>query len=364
MKIGILGTRGIPNHYGGFEQFAEQLSSDLVARGHEVWVYNSSKHPYKASIYKGVRLVHCFDPEDYLGTAGQFIYDLGCIIDSRKRNFDVLLQLGYTSSAIWHWLLPKKACIVTNMDGLEWKRTKYGKLVKRFLKYSERLAAQTSPYLVADSLGIQAYLLQEYNKKSTYIAYGAKQILQTPSPTFLTNYQVQAYQYALVIARMEPENNIETIIQGFIASKSTMPLLLIGNYNNGFGMYLKEKYGMHACLRWLGAIYQMEVLDALRWHAALYFHGHSVGGTNPSLLEAMASKAAIIAHKNPFNQSILQDNALYFSTANDISAIVAEPLPSFDAWKAINFAKIATTFSPAFITNQYENLFLSCLQKS
>ena len=124
MKIAIIGTRGIPNHYGGFEQCAQYLALGLVKRGFEVIVYNSHDHPYQEKEWNGVQIVHCYDPEDKLGTVGQFIYDLICILDIRKRKCDVILQLGYTSSSVWGWLLPKKVVVTTNMDGLEWKRTK------------------------------------------------------------------------------------------------------------------------------------------------------------------------------------------------------------------------------------------------
>jgi superfamily II DNA/RNA helicase len=124
MRIAILGTRGIPNFYGGFEQFAQYLSEDLVKKDHEVYVYNSHTHPYQKSEWNGVNIIHCKDPENIIGTAGQFIYDLNCILDSRKRNFDVILQLGYATTSIWFWLLPKKAVVITNMDGLEWRRSR------------------------------------------------------------------------------------------------------------------------------------------------------------------------------------------------------------------------------------------------
>ena len=174
MKIAILGTSGIANFNGGFEQFAEFFSVYLAKNNHEVYVYNSSQHPFKEKTYNRVNIIHCYDPEHKIGTAGQFIYDFNCIIDSRKRNFDVILQLGYTSSAIWHRLLPKKSVIITNMDGLEWKRSKYSKHVQRFLKYSEKLAAKSSDYLIADSIGIHAYLNKTYGLDSQYIAYGAE----------------------------------------------------------------------------------------------------------------------------------------------------------------------------------------------
>ncbi len=140
MKIAILGSRGIPNIYGGFEQYAEYLSIGLAKLGFEVSVYCSSTHPEKAITYHGVKRILCNDPEGRIGTAGQFVYDLNCIIDARKRDFDIIYQLGYTSNSVWWWLLPKKSIIVTNMDGLEWKRSKYSSKVRLFLKYAERLA--------------------------------------------------------------------------------------------------------------------------------------------------------------------------------------------------------------------------------
>ncbi len=143
MKIAIIGTRGIPNHYGGFEQFAEYLSLGLVEKGHMVTVYNSHTHPYQGNDWNGVKIIHCKDPEDKLGTIGQFVYDYNCIRDTRKRNYDIILQLGYTSSSVWGRLLPrKKSIITTNMDGLEWKRTKYSQKVQKFLQYAEKLGVK------------------------------------------------------------------------------------------------------------------------------------------------------------------------------------------------------------------------------
>src|ERR1700761_6048873 len=166
LKIGILGTRGIPNRYGGFEQCAEYLALGLVAKGHKVWVYNSHSHEYQGSEWKDVQIIHCKDPEDKMGTFGQFVYDLNCIKDARKRDFDILLQLGYTSNSIWYPLWPKYCSNVVNMDGLEWKRSKYNKYVQRFLKTAERWAAEHGDVLIADSVGIQQHLKEAYNKPS------------------------------------------------------------------------------------------------------------------------------------------------------------------------------------------------------
>lgn len=316
MKIGIIGSRGIPNHHGGFEQFAEYFSVYLAKQGIDVVVYNSSLHPYKKSAYKGVNIITCKDPEDKLGTAGQFIYDLNCIMDARKRNFDIILQLGYTSNSIWHRLLPKKTIIVTNMDGLEWKRSKYGFLIKKFLKYAEKLAALNSDYLIADSVGIQQHLKQTYNKDSVFIAYGAH-IFMHPEKDILARYNLKPNEYNVVLARIEPENNIDIIIEGVLDYK--WPTIIIGDIEKTkFGNQLKKKYQHSKNIKFLGAIYDTKALNNLRYYSKIYFHGHSVGGTNPSLLEAMASNAFIIANDNIFNKAILKDNALYFKNSDDI----------------------------------------------
>ncbi|PKP37589.1 MAG: glycosyltransferase family 1 protein [Bacteroidetes bacterium HGW-Bacteroidetes-15] len=358
MKIGIIGTRGIPNQYGGFEQFAQFLSAGLIERGAEVWVYNSHNHPYKEIIWEGVNIIHCYDPEYAIGTAGQFIYDLNCIIDSRKRNFDIILQLGYTSSSIWHRLLPKKSSIITNMDGLEWKRSKYGTITKRFLKYAEKLAVRTSDALVADSEAIQEYLRKSYNVPSTFIPYGAN-IFNTPNPEKLKKFRVEPYNYFLLIARMQSDNHVEEIIQGVVQSGSKMPLLVIGNTLNKFGKYLTQKYKQEN-IRFLGGIYENDdTLNNLRHFSACYFHGHSAGGTNPSLLEAMAASAFICAHNNPFNRSVIGDNGLFFDTPLDISQIIIKKLYNHNRLTALdgNLKKLETIYSWQSVINSYFDLF-------
>jgi glycosyltransferase involved in cell wall biosynthesis len=319
MKIAILGTRGIPNYHGGFEQFSEFFSLFLNSKGIEVYVYCSSIHPYKEDIYKGVQRIVCNDVEDKIGTSGQFLYDLNCIMDARKREFDVILQLGYTSSSIWSFLFPKNTIIITNMDGLEWKRSKYSSLVQNFLKFAEKLAVKHSDYLISDSIGIQKFLKEKYKKESKYIAYGAT-LFEVPDEKIIQPIVDIPYSYDLLIARMEPENNVEVIIKGYLKKKSGRKLLLVGSYvATKFGQFLFENYSSNESIVFLGPIYDMNTLNNLRYFSNLYFHGHSVGGTNPSLLEAMSCSCCIIAHDNIFNKSILNQDAYYFADENQLS---------------------------------------------
>ena len=362
MKIAIIGTRGIPNHYGGFEQFAEFVSIGLVKKGHEVTVYNSHNHPFQEYNYKGVDIIHCKDWEDKIGTAGQFIYDLNCILDTRKRNFDVILQLGYTSSSIWSRFFPRNSIISTNMDGLEWKRTKYSNKVQTFLKYAEKLAVKHSNYLISDSIGIQDYIQNKYNVHSTYIPYGAN-IFDTPDINEIRNYNIAPYKYDLLIARLEPENSIEIILDGVSNTSNNRIFLVIGKHETKYGIYLKDKFKNFKNIVFLGGIYNQNTLNNLRYYSNLYFHGHTVGGTNPSLLEAMASSSIICANENIFNKGILEDDAFYFKTQYDVTQILNKEIKKekIDFIEA-NIEKIRSKYDWQIIINSYESHFKSILK--
>ena len=365
LKIGILGSRGIPNHYGGFEQFAEHLSLGLLQRGHEVYVYNSSLHPYKLNEWNGVQIIHCRDWENRIGTAGQFVYDLNCINDARKRDYDILLHLGYTSDSIWYWRWPKQSRNIVNMDGIEWKRTKYNKPTQRFLKWAESLAAKNAHTMIADSPGIQDHLLTRYGKRPMYIPYGARPFTEG-DPSVPGKYELAPHRYFLVIARMEPENNIEMIIRGHLASRQMYPLFIIGNITNKFGKYITSAYKSPG-IKFSDAIYDLAELNNLRYYSTLYFHGHSIGGTNPSLLEAMACGCRIAAHDNRFNRAVLQDAAEYFTNVYEIPPIMNTPKDNslVAQWKELNMEKIPTIYNQEKIIADYEYLMVNaCREKS
>jgi glycosyltransferase involved in cell wall biosynthesis len=363
MKIAIIGTRGIPNHYGGFEQFAEFLSKELSERGNDLIVYSCHNHPYQQRTWNKVNIVHKFDPEYLIGTIGQFIYDFNCIIDTRKRNLDIILQLGYTSSSIWSFLFPKGPIIVTNMDGLEWKRTKYKRPVKRFLKYAEYLGVVKSNLLVADSPAIKDYLKKEYNADSVFVPYGAF-LFDNPNEAILNKYYLTSYQYDMLIARIEPENNIEVILEGVQKSHTNRKFIVIGKTSTPFGAYIANKFSKSDSILFLGAIYDLEELNNLRHFSNLYFHGHSVGGTNPSLLEAMASSSLICAHKNVFNSSILELDAYFFETSDEVAHALETVKKTGDENGKIsnNRKKIVDLYNWNSVIDQYEKLFLSTMR--
>ena len=362
MKIAILGTRGIPNNYGGFEQCAEFLSVGLVKKGHEVLVYNPSFHTYNKLNYKGVKIVKVYSPQNLVGaSAANFIYDYLCLKDALKKDVDIILELGLITSAVSIILLKdKNVPIVTNLDGLEWKRKKWSASVQKLTKYLEKYGVKYSDYLISDNIGIKNHVLNEYGKYSRYIPYGAQKI-KNFNIDVLNEYELHPYQYILSICRLEPENNLEIMIDGYIESNQRIPYIIIGNHLTPYADYLKDKY-RNKNIFFLGGIYNKNHLDSMRHYSSIYLHGHSVGGTNPALLEAMASGAFILAHENQFNRSVLDDNALYFSKKQDVS-LSLNNIAQKDIYIKKNLDKIEKVYNWSKIINDYERYFKDILSK-
>ncbi len=215
MKILILGTRGIPNRYGGFEQCAEKLAYHWSQKGCDVGVYCVADHPYKGSKWRGIKRILVPSWERYLGPWGTLLYDFLCLIDALRRSPDVILNLGYVPAGAFFPLrkLKKISCFITNMDGLEWQRTKWSNMKRKFAKYCEKQAIIWSDYLIADNLGIEYYLKTNYNITCLrYIPYGAE-IIHKKEISTISSFKVLPFKYYLIISRLEPENNIEAILK-------------------------------------------------------------------------------------------------------------------------------------------------------
>lgn len=365
LAIGILGTRGIPNRYGGFEECAEQLAVRLVQKGHRVSVYNPHGHEFRGDAWRGVTIIRRWAPETRLGTIGQFAYDLACLNDARRRGFDVLLQLGYTSSSVWHRRWPEACRNVVNMDGMEWTRAKYHPLVRRFLKHAERLAAMHADALVADSPGIQRHLAETYQRQAHYIPYGSA-VLDAGDEGVPSTYDVSPFAYHVAVARLEPENHIELIIQGCLESGTDKPLLVVGSTSNSYGRSVVARYGRYPQIRFVGPIYDRPRLDSLRFYSHLYFHGHSAGGTNPSLLDAMGCRALIVAHDNPFNRAVLENDGLYFDDLRSLVAAIRGSASKRERGDAIerNVERIRAVFNWDLVTEQYEAVFRQAINRT
>ncbi|MEE2954023.1 MAG: DUF1972 domain-containing protein [Bacteroidota bacterium] len=363
MKIAILGTRGIPNNYGGFEQCAEYLSIGLVERGHEVSIYNPAFHPYKKEYYKGVKIISKPSPQKFIGaSAANFIYDFYCLKDAINSDVDIILELGLITSALSIIFCRHKGkIIVTNLDGLEWKRSKWNWGIQKITKTLERYGLMFSDYIISDNIGIQEYIKNEYNKESYFIPYGTSEIESFDSKVLL-EYNLEPYKYLLSIARIEPENNLEIMIEGYLKSNSKLPYIIIGNHLTPYADNLKDKYRNKGVF-FLGGIFNKNHLDILRYFSKFYIHGHSVGGTNPALLEAMAAQAVIFSHRNKFNYSVIEDNAEYFSSALELSQLINKQIYNREDIINNNLVKIKEIYNWDYVICQYEEYFSKIMIK-
>lgn len=361
MKIAIIGTRGIPNRYGGFEQFAEMVSKQWIEDGHEVICYNPKDHEYQENIYQGVEIRHIYCPENRIGAAANFIYDYLCLRDAVRSKCDIYLELGYQSSAFSFYLINKKERkkLVTNMDGMEWMRSKWSSTTKRITKFAEKCAVKLSACLVSDNDGIADYYKSEYGRASSVIAYGCDADIVI-NKALIGDVIEDAMNFDLVIARLEPENNVEMIIDGFLNSRVDRTLIIVGGLMTKHAQYLTNKFRSYERVKFVGAIYKKPTLDALRHYCSLYYHGHSVGGTNPSLLEAMAVKARIVAHNNQFNKAVLSDNAFYFEDVESVAKIsksFEQQENALNEFKDKNYELIKVEYTWKKIADKYIKLF-------
>ena len=304
-RVYVSGSRGIPNRYGGYEELVDHLARGLSAQGWRVDVATSSTHPVTEWSHPGIRRRIHRDPEPWMGSAGQFIYDLLSIRDAARQRPDVHLSLGTTSSAPWLALktLRGSAPLALHLDGLEWMRGKYRPAVQRYLKWAERTAAHSADLLIADHPEMARYAAR-YPKPCSEIAYGVDdpRAVGELDPSL----GLQPGEYALVIARLVPENHVRVAAE---ALSPQVPVVVVGPFDNAEGRALQQLPNV----RLLGGQFDAALLDSLRAHCGLYIHGHSAGGTNPSLLQAMAAGCAIAAHDNAFNRGILGNSALYFT---------------------------------------------------
>jgi glycosyltransferase involved in cell wall biosynthesis len=311
MKIAILGSRGIPARYSGYDTLAEELSVGLVKSGAaEVLVYcRSTYYTDQPASWHGVRLVYL--PAPRIKALESLLHSFLSALHVLNQQVDVVYFLDPANvpfSALLS-LLGKK--VVVHTDGLGWRRRKWGRLARRYYKFVEWLAARTAHALVTDNPAMQAYYLDEYAASSVYIAYGAESRYGTDR-SVLRDLNVTFGEYLLVVARLEPENNTDFVIEEYCNSMVDMPLVVVGDspYNPLFAAYLRSLSNNNVVFA--GRVDDQPKLNALYEGAHLYIHGHEVGGTNPSLLRAMAAGTAPLVLNAPFNEAVIADAGFIF----------------------------------------------------
>ena len=318
--ISIIGTVGLPANYGGFETLTEYLTK-YIENDFNLIVYCSKKnYEVKLEKYNNTKL-------KYINLNANGIqsipYDIISILKSTKDS-DVLLILGVSGCLILPFVkLISKSKIVVNIDGLEWKRDKWGKIAKKFLKFSEKLAVKYSDEIITDNKIIMDYVKSTYGLKSHLIAYGADHVFPENFDKKLINeYPFLVKDYCFKVCRIEPENNIFLILKSF-SKLPNKKIVLIGNWNNSnYGKRLKQEFAAFKNIFLLDPIYNQKILNQIRSNCSIYIHGHSAGGTNPSLVEAMYLGLPIFAYDVEYNKETTQHKAGYFSNESELTKLL------------------------------------------
>ena len=319
-RVSVIGTVGVPACYGGFESLVDNLL-DFTPQGVEYTVFCSApKYKTRMESWKGARLVY-LDRE--ANGVSSILYDYESM--RRSLDCDVMLILGVSGCLF----LPRirrrfKGKIITNIDGLEWKREKWKWYAKALLRWSERQAVRHSDTVIGDNKGITDYVKSAYGREAVLIPYGGDHAKPVEDAALFDAYPFAREPYAVSVCRIEPENNIHMILEAF-AARADLPLVVVGNWDaSRYGRALKESYASSPQMRLLDPVYDLRRVNWLRCHASLYIHGHSAGGTNPSLVEAMCLGLPVFAFDCVYNRATTENRCLYWKNAAELSALLAE----------------------------------------
>jgi len=322
--IRILGIRGLPAAHGGFETFAHHLAIYLRDRGWRVIVY-CQVSPGEVSgtdVWNGIERILIPAADTSLGT---IVFDFLSTIDAAKHH-DLCLTLGYNTAIFSVWLRLRGVRNLINMDGIEWRRDKWGMIAKIWFWLNERAGCWLGDHLIADHPEIAIHLASRVSsKKITMIPYGGF-VVDVADRSILLEYGVEAGKFVTLIARPEPENSILEIVEAFSRKPRGIKLLVLGKYTKTVDYHSLVLGCASGEVVFVGAVYDQERLKALRYYSLAYIHGHRVGGTNPSLVEALAAGNAVIAHDNRYNRWVAGDSAIYFSSADDLDRILGDLL--------------------------------------
>lgn len=314
----ILGTRGVPAAHGGFETFAEQLAKYLIRHGWRVIVYcqNAGTAPIVEDEWEGIERVTISVPQP--NPKGNIFFDWKAIRHASQHQ-DLCLTLGYNTAVFCAWLRLKAVPNVINMDGIEWRRAKWGKAAKSWLWLNDWVGCWLANHLIADHPEIARHLQRRVpQRKITTIPYGAAHV-EYADEALILPYGLTPGGYLTLIARAEPENSVLEIVQGFSQRPRGVRLVVLGNYDAHHAYQAAVKAAASDEVLFIGAVYDKSLVQALRFHSLAYLHGHQVGGTNPSLVEALGAGNPVIAHDNPFNRWVAGPGAMYFRSAEELS---------------------------------------------
>lgn len=367
MKIAILGSRGIPALYGGFETLVEELSLGLSSVGRHIIIVYCRKHYFKnrPSTYRGVNLIYLAAPriKAFESLFHSFISSLHVL--GRKADLVYFVDPANAPFCLLLRLLGKK--VIMHTDGLGWKRRKWGWLSQRYYKFAEWLSAHTASALIADNPVMQEYYRKEYSVDSVYIPYGAANRAGV-NQTVYQELGLFPKKYCLIVARFEPENNIDFMINEYTHSKIDVPLVVVGDSYYSTSYTTKLYSFTDERVHFIGRVNDQSKLNALYQGAYLYLHGHEVGGTNPSLLRAMQAGSAPVVINVPFNTSVIDDCGFVFERVEGNLSNILERLitDQIDVRRISNKAqeRAQSHFKWESVVKQHEQLFALLAGKS
>jgi len=326
-QVAIVGCQGIPANYGGFESMVENIVGENASSDVHYTVFCSGVDmPGRLHEYKGCTLKYINVKANGMLSV---VYDIFCMMHTFI-GYDTVLVLGVSGCMFLPVLkMFSKNRLVVNIDGLEHKRAKWGWFARWILRSSEKLAVKCADVIIADNKGIQDYVSEVYAKPSTLIAYGGdhviREIEEEKKEKILSDYGLKKQDYAVCVCRIEPENNCHISLEAF--SKSDKKIVFIGNWNHSeYSKRLKKQYASYPNIHLLDAIYDLDILYVIRSNASIYVHGHSAGGTNPSLVEAMFFGMPIVAYDCVYNRATTHDKAYYFKDTADLMGLLSNDL--------------------------------------
>lgn len=317
LSIALVGTRGVPARYGGFETCVEEVGRRLAARGHRVVVYcRTAGDAARPAEFLGMQLVH--RPAMHKRSLETLSHTALSVAHLARHRVDAAIVFNAANAPFLPVMRAARIPVATHVDGLEWKRTKWSGAGQRYYKGVEKLSVHWSDALIADAAGIAEYYRETFGARTELIAYGAPRTVGT-STERLAELALDAGRFHLVVARFEPENHVLEIVQGYVASAASMPLVVVGSapYSDEYTAAITA--AADSRVRLLGGVWDAELLDQLYVGARTYLHGHSVGGTNPSLLRAIGAGTATTAFDVNFNREVLGDSGAYFSSPADVA---------------------------------------------
>jgi glycosyltransferase involved in cell wall biosynthesis len=321
MRIALAGTRGVPARYGGFETCVEEIGRRLAV-DHDVVVYcrrvegDSGPPPDE---YLGMHLVHL--PAARRRAAETLTHTAASVAHLVTHPVDAVVMFNAANSPLLPALRARRIPVATHVDGLEWQRAKWGPAGKRYYRSAEALAVRWSDALIADAVGIRDYYEAEFGAPTELIAYGAP-IVGADRPELLEPLGLAPRRYHLVVARFEPENHVDVVVEGYARSGAALPLVVVGSapYADDYTARVHELGDGR--VRFLGGVWDQDLLDQLYANSLTYQHGHSVGGTNPSLLRAIGAGAATDAFDVSFNREVLGGSGRFWRTPAEVAALV------------------------------------------